>query len=137
MAESFSAWWGGDPADIRLVAYEFTGDYWWLYLLMLAGNVVAPQLFWAPRLRTNVWALTCVSVGVLVGMWLERILILLTTLSNGYEPSFWRTYAPTLVDFLILMGTLAAFVWLFLILGRLIPVVSMHEVRELVAEEAR
>ncbi|HEU4959853.1 MAG TPA: NrfD/PsrC family molybdoenzyme membrane anchor subunit [Sphingomonas sp.] len=135
MAEWFSAWWGGDPADMRLVAYEFTGDYWWLYLLMLTGNVLAPQLFWAPRMRTNVWALTLISVGVLVGMWLERILIILNTLSTGYEPSFWRTYAPTIVDFLILFGTLAAFVWLFLIFGRLIPVVSMHEVRELVAEE--
>jgi molybdopterin-containing oxidoreductase family membrane subunit len=102
---------------------------------MLAGNVLAPQLFWAPRLRTNVRALALISVGVLVGMWLERILIILNTLSTGYEPSFWRTYAPTLVDFLILFGTLAAFVWLFLILGRLIPVVSIHEVRALVEEE--
>jgi molybdopterin-containing oxidoreductase family membrane subunit len=137
MAEWFSAWWGGDPAAIRLVVYEFTGDYWWLYLAMLAMNVLAPQLFWAPRLRTNVWALIGVSIAVLVGMWLERILIILNTLSTGYEPSFWRTYAPTLVDFIILFGTLAAFVLLFLILARIIPVVSMHEVRELLSEERR
>jgi molybdopterin-containing oxidoreductase family membrane subunit len=134
-AEWFSAWWGGDPSDIRLVAYEFTGDYWWLYLLMLAMNVLAPQLFWIPKLRTNIRALVGVSIGVLVGMWLERILIILNTLSTGYEPSFWRTYAPTIVDFIILAGTLAAFVLLFLILARLIPVVSMYEVRDLVAEE--
>jgi molybdopterin-containing oxidoreductase family membrane subunit len=137
MAEWFSAWWGGDPAAIRLVVYEFTGDYWWLYLAMLAMNVLAPQLFWAPWLRTNVWALIGVSIAVLVGMWLERILIILNTLSTGYEPSFWRTYAPTLVDFIILFGTLAAFVLLFLILARIIPVVSMHEVRELLSEERR
>ena len=74
-----------------------------------------PQLIWAKRLRTNVWALTGVSIAVLVGMWLERILIILNTLSTGYEPSFWRTYAPTLVDFVILIGTLGAFVLLFLI----------------------
>ena len=134
-AEWFAAWWGGDPADIRLVTYEFTGDYWWLYLLMLLGNVIAPQIFWVKPWRTRTWALVSVSIGVLIGMWLERILIILNTLSRGFEPSFWWTYAPTIVDFLILAGTLGAFVWLFLILARLIPVISMHEVRELVSEE--
>ncbi|MGN6277716.1 MAG: NrfD/PsrC family molybdoenzyme membrane anchor subunit [Sphingomonas sp.] len=134
-AEWFSAWWGGGPADIRLVAYEFTGDYWWLYWLMLLCNVAAAQLFWLPSMRTNVWALTVVSIAVLVGMWLERILIILNTLSTGYEPSFWRTYAPTIVDFVILIGTLGAFVLLYLIFARLIPPVSMHEMRELVSEE--
>ncbi|MGN6621361.1 MAG: NrfD/PsrC family molybdoenzyme membrane anchor subunit, partial [Sphingomonas sp.] len=134
-AEWFSAWWGGDPADIRLVVYEFTGDYWWLYWLMLLCNAVAAQIFWLPRMRTNVWALIGVSIAVLVGMWLERILIILTTLSSGYEPSFWRTYEPTLIDFAILAGTLGMFVLLYLVFARLIPPISMHEVRELVAEE--
>jgi len=72
---------------------------------------------------------------VLVGMWLERILIITNTLSIGYEPSFWRTYAPTIVDFLILAGTLGAFLLLLLLFARLLPVVSMHEVRKLLAKE--
>jgi molybdopterin-containing oxidoreductase family membrane subunit len=134
-AEWFAAWWSGDAADLRVVRYEFTGAYWPFYWAMLAGNVIAPQLFWIKRLRTSVPALVGVAIAVLIGMWLERILIILETLSIGYEPSFWRTYAPTIVDFLILGGTIAAFGMLLLIFARLLPVVSMHEMRKLVAEE--
>ncbi len=134
-AEWFTAWWSGEAADIRVVVDEFTGSYRPFYWAMLACNVLAPQLFWVARWRTDPRLLAGVAVAVLVGMWLERILIILATLSSGYEPSFWRTYAPTLVDVAILAGTLGAFLLLFLAFARLLPVVSMHEVRELVAEE--
>ncbi len=136
-AEWFFAFWSGEAADLRVVRYAFAGDYWPFYWAMLACNVLVPQLFWAKRLRTSVPALVGVAVAVLVGMWLERILIILNTLSIGYEPSFWRTYAPTFVDLAILAGTIGAFVMLLLIFARLVPVVSMHEVRKLVAEERR
>ena len=134
-AEWFSAFIGGDAADERVIAYEFGGDYWPLYWMMLACNVAAPQIFWAKRLRTSVPALVGVAVAVLVGMYLERILIITETLSIGYLPSFWRTYAPTLVDGLILGGTISAFILLMLLFARVLPMVSMHEVRKLVADE--
>lgn len=134
-AEWFTALWSGEAADIRVVRFEFTGAYWPFYWAMLAGNVLAPQLFWWPRWRSDPRALVGVAVAVLVGMWLERILIITETLSIGYLPSFWRLYAPTLVDFLILAGTVGAFLALLLLFARLMPVVSMHEARALVAEE--
>ncbi|MFC3212754.1 NrfD/PsrC family molybdoenzyme membrane anchor subunit [Novosphingobium panipatense] len=136
-AEWFSAWWGGEAADRRVVVFELTGAYWPFYWAMLLGNVAAPQLFWIRRLRTSPAALIGVSIAVLVGMWLERILIIANTLSRGYVPSFWRLYAPTLVDFLILAGTVGAFLLLFLIFARLLPVVSMHEMRKLLKERAQ
>lgn len=134
-AEWQSAWWSGEAADARVVRFAFTGAYAPFYWAMLACNVAAPQLFWSPRLRTDPRALVGVAVAVLVGMWLERILILLNTLSIGYLPSFWRLYAPTVVDFAILAGTLGAFLLLMLLFARALPVMSMHEVRRLVAEE--
>ena len=134
-AEWFGAAWSGEAADLRIVGAEFTGQYAPLYWLMLACNVAAPQLFWSPRMRRSTAALVGVSIAVLVGMWLERILIILVTLSGGYEPSFWRSYAPTIVDFLILAGTLGAFLALLLVFARALPVVSMHEVRALAARE--
>ena len=135
-AEWFSAVWSGDAADLRVVRYAFAGDYRAFYWAMLACNVVAPQLFWVRRWRTSPAVLIGVAVAVLTGMWLERILIILDTLSIGYEPSFWRTYAPTLIDLTILGGSVAAFAMLMLLFARVLPVVSMHEVRRLVAEEA-
>ena len=134
-AEWISALWSGDAADLRVVGYEFSGSYWPFYWAMLVLNVAVPQLFWRPRLRTSGPVLVGVAVAVLIGMWLERILIILNTLSIGYVPSFWRIYAPTMVDFAILAGSIGGFVLLLLIFARLLPVVSMHEVRKLVAEE--
>ena len=134
-AEWFSALWSGEAADLRVVRFEFAGNYAPFYWAMLLGNVAAPQLFWIKRWRTSAQVLIGVSVAVLVGMWLERILIIINTLSRGHEPSLWRIYAPTAVDFLILAGTLGAFLLLLLLFARLLPVVSMHEVRKLVAKE--
>ena len=135
-AEWFSAWWSGGADDMRVVRYAFTGSYWPFYWAMLGCNVLAPQLFWIKRLRTATPALVGVAVAVLVGMWLERILIILNTLSIGYDPSFWRVYAPTIVDFAILGGTLSAFVLMMLLFARMLPVVSMADTRRLLAEEA-
>jgi molybdopterin-containing oxidoreductase family membrane subunit len=132
--EWFTGWWSGDPAELRFLQQTFDGPYTWLYLLMLACNVVSPQLFWWPAMRTNMKALVGVSLAVLVGMWFERMLILLNTLSFGYEPSFWRLYWPTAVDFMILFGTLGMFTLLMLIFSRLFPVVSIYETRELARE---
>ena len=134
-AEWYFAWWGGEPADERVVRFSFTGPYAPFYWAMLLCNVVAPQAFWVKRWRERTPALVAVSVAVLIGMWLERILIITNTLSIGYEPSLWRTYAPTIVDFLILAGTLGAFLLLMLLFARAVPVVSMHEARKLLAEE--
>ena len=134
-AEWFSAAWSGEAADLRVVRFEFAGPYWPFYWAMLLCNVAAPQLFWVKRLRTSTPALVGVAVAVLVGMYLERILIIMESLSIGYLPSFWRLYAPTLVDFAILFGTVCAFVALLLVFARVVPVVSMHETRKLVAEE--
>ena len=136
-AEWLSALWSDDRADLRVIGFAFTGAYAPFYWTMLLCNVVAPQIFWAKRLRVSTPVLVVVSAAVLVGMWLERILIIINTLSRGYEPSMWRTYAPTIVDFGILAGTLGAFTLMLLFFARLVPVVSMHEVRKLVSEEAR
>ena len=68
-----------------------------------------------------------------VGMWLERILIIWNTLSHDYLPSAWRLFIPTIWDWLTTFGSLGLFALMFLVFARLLPVVSMHEVRALVA----
>lgn len=136
LTEWWTAWWSGDPDELRQVRFVLAGHYWPLEWLMLACNVAASQIFWWPAMRRSTVALVAVSLAVLVGMWLERILIIVNTLSIGYDPSFWKDYWPTLIDFLILAGTFGLFASAMLIFARIFPVVSMYEVRELV-EEAR
>jgi Ni/Fe-hydrogenase subunit HybB-like protein len=135
--EWFTAWYGGEGAERRLVVYAFTGDYRVLYWLMLVFNCVIAQAFWLPAARRSIAAVVIIGILINVGMWLERMTIVLNTLSHGYAVSMWRTYAPTLWDFLLLFGSLGFFALLFLIFCRALPVVSMHETRRLLSAEAQ
>ncbi len=102
---------------------------------MLFFNVLAPQILWLPA-RASLAVLIAVSIGILVGMWLERILIIWNTLSHSFLPTMDRVFFPTVWDWLFLFGPLFFFAWMFLIFCRLAPVVPMHEVRELRHREA-
>ena len=135
-SEWMSSLWTGEAADLRFLRFSFTGPYSGMTYGMILGNCLLPQLFWSPALRRSTPVLVIVSLGVLVGMYFERILILCNTLSIGYEPTMWTLYVPTIVDGLILFGTGGLFVLLFLLLARVIPLVPMYEIREL-AESAR
>src|SRR5262249_34015498 len=99
-------------------------------------NVMVPQAFWFPAIRNSVIAVFIIAVLINVGMWLERVLIIWNTLSRDYLPSMWRLFAPTVWDWLTTVGSLGLFARMFLVFVRLVPVVSMHEVRRLIGEEA-
>ena len=130
-SEWFMTWYAGGDAERSLVAYEFTGDYAVFYWLMLLCNVAAPQALWFPALRRTPWAILIVAVLVNVGMWLERILITMVTPSHGYLPSSWKLYWPTAWDWMLWFGTLGFFTFLFLCFVRLVPFISLHEVKKL------
>ncbi|RAI58007.1 NrfD/PsrC family molybdoenzyme membrane anchor subunit [Roseicella frigidaeris] len=130
LTEWFMAWYGGDPAERGVLRFQFTGPYAPLYAAMLACNLLAPQLLWWRRLRTNLPVLLGVAVLVNVGMWLERILIIWNTLSHGYLPSMRRLFQPTLWDWLTLATSFGLFALLFLCFVRLLPAVAMHDVNK-------
>lgn len=134
--EWFMAWYGGEHAERSLVAFEFTGSYWPLYAGLLLCNVAIPQAFWFGAVRRNLIAVFVISVAINIGMWLERIEIVMNTLAHAYEPSMWNLYVPTIWDWMLLFGSLGLFALMFLVFVRIIPSVSMHEVRRLVAEES-
>lgn len=134
-SEWFAAWYGGNPADRDLLVYEFTGAYWKLYIALLACNVIAPQIFWLPAMRASLPVLVAVSVAILIGMWLERILIIWNTLSHSFLPPMDRVFFPTVWDWVFLFGPMFVFAWMFLLFCRVVPVVPMHEVREVLHRE--
>ena len=134
--EWFNGWYGGEHADRSLVAFEFTGAYAPLFWTLLLCNVVIPQAFWFAAVRDNIAAVFAIAVLINIGMWLERILIIWNTLSHDYMPGMWRLFIPTIWDWITTLGSLGLFALMYLVFVRLVPVVSMHEVRKLVAEEA-
>ena len=133
--EWFSAWYGGDRADRNLVIFEFTGAYAPMFWICSLCNVAySAGVLVQFRAATYCHGFV-ISVLINIGMWLERILIIWNTLSHDYTPSMWRLFIPTFWDWVTTFGSLGLFALMFLVFVRLIPVVSMHEVSHLAAEE--
>ncbi|WP_102959491.1 NrfD/PsrC family molybdoenzyme membrane anchor subunit [Mangrovicella endophytica] len=133
--EWFNAWYGGNDVERDLVLFQFTGAHAWLYWTMLACNCAVPQLLWWPAARRSAALLLATSVAVNIGMWLERLLINIDTLTHGHLPARWGFYVPTVWDWTLFGGSLSLFTLLFLLFTRFVPAVSIHELRELARQE--
>jgi molybdopterin-containing oxidoreductase family membrane subunit len=134
--EWFMAWYSGEHSERELVRFEFTGTYAPLYWALLACNVAIPQLLWLPIARRSLLILIPVAISINVGMWLERILIVWNTLSHGYMPTLWRSFHFTFWDWSFLIAPVGFFAFLFLLFVRIVPSISMFDVRVLAHEEA-
>jgi Ni/Fe-hydrogenase subunit HybB-like protein len=136
MWEAFGPIYGSDVAEKSQFLYRIFGFYAALYWGKVALNVVIPQLLWLPFVRRSEVLLFLISAGIIVGMWLERFVIVIPSLGHGYIPSYWGVYFPTAWDWAALAGTIGLFLSLFFMFLRLVPIVAMSEVRELLDQEA-
>ena len=127
--EFFIAWYGGNPYEQFAFVNRALGPYAWAYWTMITCNLVAPQLFWMKRFRTSPWLMVGVCVIVNVGMWFERFVITVTSLSRDFLPSSWGYFVPTPVDVLMFVGSFGLFFTLFLLFCRYLPIVAMSEVK--------
>jgi Ni/Fe-hydrogenase subunit HybB-like protein len=129
LCELFTAWYSGDPIERASVIWRATASYGWAVVLQYVCNSLVPLvLFWrAPR--TYPITLAVVSVLVLVGMWFERFNIIVST-DHGFYPYAWGIFAPIIVDTTITVASLAWFFLLFLGFIRLMPSMSIVEVKE-------
>jgi molybdopterin-containing oxidoreductase family membrane subunit len=127
--EFFIAWYSGNDYEAFTFINRAFGPYAWAYWIMIFCNVVVPQFFWSRRLRRSIPFLFVASLLVNVGMWFERFVIVVTSLSRDYLPSSWDYYAPTLWDVLTLVGSFGLFFTFFLLFLRFLPMISMSEVK--------
>jgi Ni/Fe-hydrogenase subunit HybB-like protein len=137
LAENFIAFYSGDEFEIAMTLDRWHGIYAPVYDVMLVCNVLLPQLLWWRRVRRSPGALFAMSLVINLGMWLERVMIVVSSTHRDFLPSSWGVFWPTAWDWVFLFGSLATFAWLFLVFIRLLPVVSMSEMRELVEERAK
>jgi molybdopterin-containing oxidoreductase family membrane subunit len=132
--EAFIAWYSANQYEGFMLYNRVVGPYWWAYSLLILCNVIVPQALWFKRVRTNVVALFALSIVVNIGMWLERFVIIVTSLHRDFLVSSWGRFAPTFWDWSTYIGTIGLFVMLLLIFMRLLPAVSILEMRSLVPE---
>lgn len=130
--ELFMAWYGRDPSErfMYLVERPF-GTYAILFWIMIVCNCVSPQLLWWKRFRTSPVVLLSASTAILVGMWLERFVIIVTSLHRDFLSASWRFYKPTWVDLGLLIGSIGFFLFNFLLFVRFVPFIAISEVKRL------
>ncbi len=137
LSEVFFAFFSGDRYEIDMTVDRWTGAYAPVYWGMLACNVLAPQVLWWRRARRSAALLFGLSLVINVGMWMERVLIVVQSLHRDFLPSSWGLFVPTVWDWVFLLGSISTFAWLFLVFIRLLPAISISEMRELVRESAK
>ncbi|MDB5051849.1 MAG: Polysulfide reductase, NrfD [Fibrobacteres bacterium] len=137
MSDIFMSWYSADRFDAYTTWTRMTGHYRTAFWSMLLINIGSVQLLWFPRLRTSPLFLFLISLVINVGMWLERFVIIITSLHRDYLPSSWGLYRPTLWDWATLTGSMGLFLFLFFLFIRLFPVASISEIKKLVHESGR
>ena len=132
MCEIFVAWYSANPNEqyTYLLARPL-GSYAWLYWIMTVINIGTPQLFWWRRLRTHPVVLFLAGTLIWIGMWMERFIIIVTSLYHDFLPSSWHLYAPTWVDWGLLLGSVGVFFLLFLAFLRWVPIAAINEIKRL------
>jgi molybdopterin-containing oxidoreductase family membrane subunit len=132
--EGFFSWYSGNRYE-RFAEYNrIFGPMAWSYWVLLLCNFVVPQLLWFKRMRRNIAVLFTVAMFINVGMWLERFVIIVTSMYRDFLPSSWETYSPTFWDFSTFFGTIGLFVTLMFLFVRVLPMISIFEMRTLVPE---
>ena len=132
--EFFMSYYGGNKFDLYLTQMRLHGPYSHFYWALILCNILAPQVLWAHKIRTNVAALFVISLVVNLGMWLERFVIVVISLTRDFTPSAWGRYSATFWDYATFIGTIGLFVMLLFLFVRVMPAISIAEMRELVAE---
>ena len=118
------------PRALVMLLGRPRASYWALMLC----NLIVPQLLWSKKLRQNLAVLFVVVMFVNVGMWLERFVIIVTSLHRDFLPSSWEMYYPTFWDYSTLAGTIGLFLTLMFLFVRVLPMISIFEMRTLLPE---
>ena len=134
LTEAFIAWYSADQYEGFVPLNRMIGPYAFAYWALILCNVVVPQALWFKRVRTSVPVLFIISLVVNVGMWLERFVIIVTSLHRDYLPSSWGLYSPTFWDWSTFVGTIGLFLSLLFLFLRFLPMISIFEMRTMLPE---
>src|SRR5438874_2331539 len=137
MSEAFFGFYSANKYEGFMIWNRMNGPYWPYYWTLVFCNILTPQWLWIKRVRTSPMGLFAVAMVVNVGMWLERFVIVVTSLHRDFLPSSWGMYYPTIWDVLTFIGTWGLFTFLFLLFIRFLPMISIFEMRSIVPAAKR
>jgi len=129
--EAFFGYFGADKYERFMIWNRMTGPYAIFYWALILCNIITPQFLWSKKIRTNPLILWFISIVVNIGMWLERFVIVVTSLHRDFLPSSWAMYWPTIWDWAIYVGTIGLFMTLIFGFVRVLPMITIFELRML------
>ncbi|WP_309006670.1 NrfD/PsrC family molybdoenzyme membrane anchor subunit [Pelagicoccus sp. SDUM812005] len=135
--EAYLAWHSGDPQEMELLRQRLSGDASAVFWATIVFNSLLPQILWASSVRRNLGLLFVLSLLINVGMWLERYLIVVSTLEQRFLPASWGAFSGSFWDWGLFVGSFGLFFTLLLLFVRALPVVSLHEMKEHLAHETK
>jgi molybdopterin-containing oxidoreductase family membrane subunit len=131
MMELFFGYFSGDIYERFGMWNRLTGPYAVFYYCLIFCNIITPQFLWSKKIRTNVLKLWIISLIVNIGMWLERFVIVVVSLHRDFLPSSWGMYWPTVWDWAVLIGTIGFFLFCIFLFVRVLPMITIFELRML------
>ena len=134
LIEIFMAWYGDNRFDVYMSLNRMFGPYAFQFWSLIACNVVVPQALWIKRLRRSPVFLFVIAIIVNVGMWLERYVIIVTSLHRDFLPSSWGMYSGTVWDYSTFVGSIGLFLALLFLFLRFLPMISIFEMRTMLPE---
>jgi molybdopterin-containing oxidoreductase family membrane subunit len=134
MMELFFGWYSANAYEQYMIFNRITGPYGHYYWMLIFCNGVVPQFLWFKRFRRSLPIVFAISIIVSIGMWLERFVIIVTSLHRDFLPSSWGMYSPTVWDFSMFFGTIGLFFSLMFLFIRFLPIISIFEMRTILPE---
>jgi Ni/Fe-hydrogenase subunit HybB-like protein len=132
--EAFFAWYSGNFWEFFELKNRVSGPMAWGYWCLILFNIVIPQILWVRKVRLQPILLFLLSIVVLVGMWLERFVIVVISLHRDFLPSSWGRYTATRWDYATFIGTLGLFFTLMFLFIRALPMITIFEIKMLLPE---
>jgi molybdopterin-containing oxidoreductase family membrane subunit len=127
--EAFYSWYSGSFFEGYMMKNRMTGPYGLFYWLLVLCNCLLPQALWSKKIRYNIALLWVISIIVNIGMWLERFVIVITSLARDFQPSSWGMFLPTIWDVAVYAGTFGLFLTGMVFFVRFLPMIPMSEMR--------
>ncbi|MGI8842231.1 MAG: NrfD/PsrC family molybdoenzyme membrane anchor subunit, partial [Gemmatimonadaceae bacterium] len=132
LTEFWVAWYSGNEFEQSYFMNRIFGQWWWAAWIMIICNMMLPLTLFRQSWRRNTTWLFILSIFINIGMWFERFVIVVPSLSHEFEPWQWTNYSPAWVDWAILLGSFGWFSMWFLLFIKQLPVIAIAEVKEII-----
>ena len=129
-SEYLTGIFGSEPHEMHIILYKFTGPYAVFFWGMIICNFIIPIIFLGFKRFKTITGILIASIAVVIGMWLERLIIVVPSLANPRMDLPIGIYIPSVVEWALFIGGIAVFILGYVLFSKFFPVISIWEIEE-------